>query len=283
MKTDYYEIEIAPTKANYDRIYNRLYLEGIQNIVEVDGLVKICFKKNERKKVTGLIENLQRIPGVIPGNINLTELESYDWSKKWKNSIRPVFIRNKIVIHPSWKRNEIKRSKNRIYLEIDPRMSFGTGQNETTQMMLEMMCDYLEPGDKYMLDFGCGTGILSIAGVKLGLKSVIAIDIDNDSIRDANYYILKNNTSKNIKLFRKDISHINQTNFDIISANIDSKTVSKNLRVIRAKLRNGGKLFIGGILQEEKAEIKKKLQNCGFEIVQTRKKTEWTAFYARKR
>jgi len=70
--------------------------------------------------------------------------------------------------------------KDKILIEIDPKMSFGTGHNETTQLVIELLIDEIDEEDKYILDYGCGTGILSIASIKLGMEKAIAIDIDDD-------------------------------------------------------------------------------------------------------
>jgi ribosomal protein L11 methyltransferase len=281
MRADYFEIEIAPTKSNYEVIYNLLYLEGIRYIIEENGVIKVCFKNHEQKQVTDLVKKLLKIHGLAPNDIDISRLKSHDWYKAWQNSINPVYIKNKIIIYPSWKKNSIKHAKGKILIEIDPKMSFGTGHNETTQMMLEMMCDYLKPNDKYMLDYGCGTGILAIAGVKLGVKASVAIDIDNDSINNANSYILKNNTAKNIKLYKADIAGIDETGFDVIVSNIDLKVITKNLKQIRAKLKIGGKLFVSGVLVNERDKLVQKLRRNKFKIIETREKAEWVAFYAR--
>lgn len=161
-------------------------------------------------------------------------------------------------------------------------MSFGTGHNETTQLVLEMMCGFLKPNDKYMLDFGCGTGVLSIAGIKLGLDSVIAIDIDEEAIENAKDYFRINNVSEFVKLFKKNISEIKETGFDIICANIVRSVIEENLKIISNKLKQSGKLFLSGILTEEDNRICNALSNDGFKIVEKFSKADWLGIYALK-
>ncbi len=144
-------------------------------------------------------------------------------------------------------------------------MSFGTGHNETTQLILELMCDYITTNDKTMLDYGCGTGILAIAGIKLGLNKAIAIDIDSDGIENAEENI-KNNNCEN----------------SIICANLTSQIIIQNLKNISKKLKPNGKLFITGILKDEKKSIINELKKCRFEIKEIRDKAEWTGLYGQK-
>jgi ribosomal protein L11 methylase PrmA len=106
MIRNYKEMQIVLSISNYETIYNALYLNGIENILIKDFDVK-------------------------------------NWNVKWEKSIKPVYIRDKIVIYPSWKKHHIKDSNRKVNIEIDPKFSFGTGHNGTTQLILEMMCDHL--------------------------------------------------------------------------------------------------------------------------------------------
>ena len=201
---------------------------------------------------------------------------------EWEKSIEPVYIKDKIIVYPSWKNNELKNPNGKILIEIDPKMSFGTGHNETTQMMLELMYDYIDNNDKYLLDYGCGTAVLAIAGIKLGVKLAVAIDIDEDSILNAMECMRKNEVSNIVKLYKTNINEISEKDFDIIVCNIDRTVILGNLKTIHAKLKPGGKLFITGILREEENEVKDSLKKQKFELIETRNKAEWLAFYTTK-
>ena len=133
-----------------------------------------------------------------------------------------------------------------------------------------------------MLDYGCGTAVLAIAGVKLGIKKAVAIDIDEDSIINAEEYIKRNGVSKSIKLYKANINCIKETDFDIITANIDRTVITENLEIIHSKLKTNGKLLITGILHEEEKEITNALRKQNFKIIEIRKKAEWLAFYSVK-
>lgn len=280
MNKIYYGVEVAFSKENYDTIYNLLYAEGIKTILEENGIIKFSI---EDKNSSELIKSkLLSLPSITEKDIFISKLENQDWNMEWEKSIEPVYIKDKIIVYPSWKKNELKNPNGKILIEIDPKMSFGTGHNETTQMMLELMYDYIDNNDKYLLDYGCGTAVLAIAGIKLGVKLAVAIDIDKDSILNAMECVRKNEVSNIVKLYKTNINEISEKDFDIIVCNIDRTVILGNLKTIHAKLKPGGKLFITGILREEENEVKDSFKKQKFELIETRNKAEWLAFYTTK-
>ena len=283
MERSYIELEIAFNEDTYDLIYNTLYINNVNSILEENGVVKVYLKEEEihlaEKIKAALIESGQ----VNENDINIEKYADQDWNKEWEKTIEPIYIAEKLIIYPSWKRNEIDLTKGIISIEIDPKMSFGTGHNETTQLILDQMCRYIAPlTDKYLLDFGAGTGILSIATVKLGVKKVIAIEIDDDSIENSKEYFTINNVCESITLYQSDISEITETGFDIIAANITSNVIIPNLPMIYDKLKSNGKLFITGILKEETEELIDHLTKNNFIMKELKQQAEWSAFYALK-
>jgi len=149
-------------------------------------------------------------------------------------------------------------------------------------LILELMTDHLDFNEKYLLDFGCGTGILAIAGVKLGIDKAIAIDTDDDSIENAKEYIKLNKVEDKIILYKSDINEISENNFDVICTNITSSVIIPNLKNIYSKLKPGGKLFITGVLIKEKSNIVYELEKNVFRVDEIRDKAEWTGIYSIK-
>lgn len=279
---NYLELQISYVEKNYEKIYNLLYMSGIENILEEDGFLKIYFPQKEKKEAQELAETLKEKFKLSDDSVSLKNFDAKNWNDEWENSIEPVYIKNKLVIYPSWKRKILISPDSKILVEIDPKMSFGTGHNETTQLVLELLLDEIDEEDKYMLDFGCGTGILSIASIKLGMEKAIAIDIDDDSIENAKEYFKVNGVNKNIKLIKGNISEIEEEGFDIICANIIRSVIEDNISKIHEKLKSGGKLFISGVLSDEEEKITGVLKRNGFEIKQINYKSEWIGLYAAK-
>ncbi len=280
MNSNYFEITIPFNKENFEQIENTLYYFGIENILEENGVVKIYIEDNNE-------ELIEKIKSELKNNhkteIKVEKFTDKNWNAEWENSIQPVYIKDKIVIHSSWNKETVENPEGKILIEIDPKMSFGTGHNETTQIVLEMFCEYLDANDRTMLDFGAGTAVLSIAAAKLGVENILAIEIDVDSIENAKEYIRNNGVEKHIKLDNCNISHVEESGFDVIAANIIRSVITANLKHIHSKLKSGGKLFISGILIEEEELLINELQKFDIEIIEVRKKTEWLGVYARKK
>jgi ribosomal protein L11 methyltransferase len=283
MERSYIELEIAFNESTYDLIYNVLYINDVTSILEENGVLKIYLGEKDSAKAAAIKNELISNAGVAAGDISIETYDNKDWNKEWEKTIEPVYIADKLVIYPSWKKDSLDLTGGRLAIEIDPKMSFGTGHNETTQLILEQMSVYIDPvTDRYLLDFGSGTGILAIAAAKLGVERVIAIEIDDDSIENAQDYFKLNDVSENITLYQKDISEIAETGFDVIAANITSNVILSNLKLMNEKLKEGGKLFVTGILKEETDELINNLTLNNFLMKELKQKAEWSAFCAIK-
>ncbi len=272
------EIIIEHDKRDYESICNVLYLNGVDTILEEDEQIIIYVPESVSERI---LEDLNTIEYHTLPDIHTSSFENKDWNEEWEKSIQLVNIKNKIIIYPSWKKKEVTKFKNKILIQIDPKMSFGTGHNETTQVVLEMMCDYIKPSDKFMRDFGCGTGILAIAGVKLGVNKCVAIDIDEDSIADAKENFANNKVLAKINCYRSSINYVKESGFDVICANIISGTILDNMMQIKNRLKSKGKLFLSGVLASEKKKVLQSLEDYGFEVLDVRKKNEWLGIYSK--
>ena len=283
MEKNYIELEIAFNESTYDLIYNRLYINELNTILEENGVVKVYLPASDTFLAEKIKQELISEDGVPDGSISIGIFNNKDWNSEWEKTIEPVYILDKLVIFPSWKKDELDLTRGNIPIEIDPKMSFGTGHNETTQLILEQMSTWIEPKtDRYMLDFGSGTGILAIAAVKLGLEKVIANEIDDDSIANAIDYFALNNVTGNVTLYQCDLTKVAEYGFDVIAANITSNVIIPNLPLMNQKLKSGGKLFITGILREETESLLNELTKNNFQMRELKQRAEWAAFYAIK-
>lgn len=279
----YLELQVIYNEKNYEAIYNTLYLSGIDNILEEDNCIKIYYPQKMKKNMEELVKHLKKEIGLKNDKLIINEFDSKNWNAEWEESIEPIYLKNKIIIYPSWKKDKLINPKDKILIEIDPKMSFGTGHNETTQLVLDFLIDEIDEEDKYMLDYGCGTGILTICAIKLGIENAVAIDIDENSMENASEYFELNGVSKNVKLLKGNITQIKETGFDIICANIIRSVIEENIGSINEKLKSGGKLFISGVLSEEEDKFRNLLESKGFELKQINYKSEWLGLYASKK
>lgn len=283
MDNNYYEVRITFNKDNYDLLYNELYLNGVENILEEDGVLKLYFGESDLKKIKLLKETLIEDEVINAKDFSFEKMENKNWNSEWESSIEPVYIKDKIIVYPSWKKDELKEPDGKILIEIDPKMSFGTGHNETTQLVLELMSENIKGNEKKLLDFGTGTGVLTIAGLKMGIENAVAIDIDDDSIENAKEYFKKNEVHDRVKLMKGSIHELEEYSFDVVTANIIRSVITDNFEHIKDRLNTNGKLFLSGILNTEDQTILELLFQNDFDVEDIVNGHEWIGIYAIKR
>ena len=201
--------------------------------------------------------------------------KNIDWNAEWKKGYKLVKITEKIYVYPSW--IEVPEEMgNKTVVRIDPQMGFGTGTHETTQLMMEFIEKYINE-QKYILDAGTGSGILSILSEKLNKQaSITAFDVDEDAIQNARINQNLNNC-KNIEWLIGNIEIVNKSDFDLITANINRVVLEELIPVFVEKMKDDSLLILSGILTEEINLIKKICAGLGLTEIEFRQKNEWTA------
>ena len=159
-------------------------------------------------------------------------------------------------------------------------MAFGTGHHETTYMMMEQM-EQLSFKNKKVLDFGCGTGILSILAEKLGASSTHALDNDPLSFENTKENMAVNN-SNNIQVQLGVLPDVQENNFDIILANINRSVILNTLSQLFQKIKKGGMILFSGILKSDENMLRQKLQKVGFDILNSQYKGDWICLKVQK-
>ncbi len=273
------KVTIGFEKKFYDLLIAYLITHGITSFEERENTIELYIPSVKRDEF--LVSFMKGFPR---GNAELTieEIENKNWNEEWEKSIEPVFIADKIIIYPSWKKKEIAKYKDRRKIQIDPKMAFGTGHNETTCLVLELMTKHLGKRPGYLLDYGCGTGILAIAGIKMGADKAVANETDEDSIDNAKECFAANRVSGRVKLYRSPLEGVKEKNFDVICANIISSVLKESMGIMRDKLKPRGKLFLSGILREEKSKFRKILEKQ-FKTIEILERSEWIGIYAVKK
>lgn len=234
--------------------------------------------EKSRKFVEENLSRLEKTNG-IECKIIYSDMNEEDWAQTWKTYFRPEKITANIVVKPTWR--EYTREHDEIILEIDPGMAFGTGTHPTTRMCITMIEKYLKRNDAF-LDIGTGSGILMIAAAKLGAIKVWGTDDDNVAVDTAYKNLIQNRISElSFKILAADLVDQITEQFDLVAANLTTKTILILLENVRRVLVQDGIFVCSGILETDKDEVLKKMQDLDFERVDMLTKDEWISIACR--
>lgn len=208
-----------------------------------------------------------------------------DWANTWKQYFKPFPVGEKLYIKPSWE-PVTEAAAGRTILEIDPASSFGTGQHHTTRLCLEFLEKEITP-QTHLLDLGCGSGILLIAGMLLGAEKGYGTDISENAVRiarenaeknhlDANRYTFSMGNIVNDEALRAQIG----SGYDLIVANIVADVLIAMAPLFHFFLKPNGKVIVSGIITERADEVLTALQENGYQILTQKEASGWVAAVA---
>ncbi len=247
--------------------------EGIQGDERISTLVKLVeeFKNNSTIDAGSL-------------KIDISTLDDEDWANNWKQYFHPIVIGERFVVKPTWEEYE---PDGRFIIDIDPESSFGTGQHETTALCLEAV-ETVNVENKDILDMGCGSGILGIGASMLGAKSVVAVDIEENSARIATENAKKNGVfSDSFKVYWGNVLDggdfkekilPDKKIYQIVLINIVADIVVEMLPMITKSLE--GKIVCSGIISERKEKVLNALKLNGYKITEIKEKNDWVCIVA---
>ena len=245
-----------------------------------------CNPEKIMMQVQDIFQEVKQFCNIGKGTVSLSETEDKDWINNWKTFFKPFRAADNIVIKPTWETYE-KENEDDILIEIDPGIAFGTGSHETTKLCIQALDKYVKKGDS-VLDVGCGSGILSIAALKLGAAHATAIDIDEVAVKVAAENMEVNHIpASQYTLFDGDLitnSFLKVkagTGHDIVVANILADVIIPLTGVIRPHLKKGGLYITSGIINTKEEEVREALIANGFEILGVEYMKEWCCFIAK--
>ena len=208
----------------------------------------------EKIRVKAMYQNIKNLSDLENEIINKTNIKilnnkvikaigKKDWQEEWMQSSKPMRFGEKLWIYPD---HLIDNLEGKVCVNLNPGLAFGTGSHPTTRLCLEWL-EKSNLDQKSVLDYGCGSGILGISAIKLGAKSVTAIDLDPQAVIAS-----KNNAEKNHVQQAIEITDNNKTiekNFNIIVANILAKPLIELAPYFYKKLNKEGAICLSGILE----------------------------------
>ncbi len=219
---------------------------------------------------------LSDLPEAALRSIQPLTIADQDWLSEWKKGYEPVTIGAKILITPSWKRDKIEAGE-RVIVQIDPGMAFGTGTHETTRGCLELLEKYWHGGS--LLDVGTGTGILAIAAVKLvpGAR-VIGFDVDPEAIDVALENAGINGVEEAIDFEVNKLASFHGQAFDVVLANLTADVIEPLAADFPPVMSSVGTLIVSGILREQGDDVCAALGADGLEVIESKPDGEWVTF-----
>ena len=213
--------------------------------------------------------------------MTMDTMEDADWENNWKQYYKPMEIGERLLVIPQWETAEVG---DRVPLILEPGLTFGTGSHATTRLCLMALEKHVKPGMR-VVDLGCGSGILSIAALKLGAAEARAIDIDDKCINVAYENAAMNGIGKDSYTVLSgniltDQSAVEQLGggYDIVVANIVSDIIIALAPQARYYMKEDALFLCSGIIDTRAEEVKGKLVEAGFEVLEERSADGWFSF-----
>lgn len=211
-------------------------------------MVALFDAETDMQQIVDLLKEAQYL--VESSVYKIEQIEDKDWEREWMDNFHPMRFGKRLWICPSWREVPDENATN---VMLDPGLAFGTGTHPTTALCLEWL-DSLDLQDKTVIDFGCGSGILAIAALKLGAKSAVGIDIDPQAILASRNNAEQNGVADRLQLFLSEDKPAD-LKADVVVANILAGPLKELYPVIRQLVKPNGVLGLSGILATQASSV----------------------------
>ncbi|MBR2483473.1 MAG: 50S ribosomal protein L11 methyltransferase [Oscillospiraceae bacterium] len=265
---DYVDEDLEKQMAGKSRI--TFYLEDAPEAAETVTAVKIALAtlKKERSDLGEL-------------DLSMEGVQDSDWENNWKKFYKPMEIGERLLVIPEW---ETADPKGRVTLILNPGLTFGTGSHATTRLCLKALERYIHGGET-VLDLGCGSGILSIAALRLGASRAFACDIDEKCETVAYENAALNGVTKDVYTVRtgdvlsdEKLKAAIGGGYDMVVANIVSDVIIGLAPHVRPYLKDGGKFLCSGIIDTRAEEVKNELIAAGWNVLESNSSEGWFSY-----
>jgi len=263
------------TPANRAAVINALFEIGAEGVQELDDDILTHFRDIDRSRVTATLQRAD-----ARARIEYEATPAVDWSAEWRSRITAHRL-GRLVVTPPWLGERFTPAERIV---IEPAMAFGTGEHESTRGVLRLMQQVIRAGD-VVADLGAGSAVLAIAAAKLGARQVLAIELDQDAIGNAEANVIANGVSETVTVIQGDAFTLLPlvAPVRVVLANIVSSVLKELLPGVAEALTSDGVAIISGILKDEQEEMRTALRSSGWSVLQTDEEgVWWSATVARR-
>ena len=269
-------------KSTWDYVDDAVLKELNSKVTLVKAYIPLDITEETVKKINADLETLKEN---CKGNIETGSLETVkrivdgdDWIEIWRKHYRPIELGN-VLICPAW--IERKPKEGQIEVIIDSNMAFGTGEHETTSMVLSLMQKFVSNAET-VIDVGTGSGILGIAAAKLGAKKVVMTDIDYVAVKSAKHNCEINGVADKCEVDLNNLLDDKKITGDLVLANITADVLLILSDSIPAHVKKGGVLIMSGIIKSRVDDVVRRYTEIGFQLEERRDEGEWIALVMKK-
>lgn len=213
--------------------------------------------------------------------LSMKNVADEDWENNWKAFYKPMEIGGRLLVVPAW---EDAPESERVKLILNPGLTFGTGGHATTRLCLTAL-DRLIQGGEAVLDLGCGSGILSLAALRLGAARAFACDVDPTCVTVANENAALNGVGPDVYTVRAgdvtadaELARVCGGDYDLVVANIVADVILSLAPRVRPLLKPGGRFLCSGIIDERAPEVRRALEDAGWRVIEENSAEGWFSY-----
>ena len=273
----------------------QMFVDILPDMPEDDGCAYLTFYLDEEVdkhemllKVRQELEEMRSYLNVGDCTIEESQTEDVDWVNNWKQYFHQFHV-DDILIKPSWEEVQ-PEDREKLLIQIDPGTAFGTGMHETTQLCIRQIKKYVTE-DTVLLDVGTGSGILSIAALKLGARYACGTDLDPCAINAVKENMEVNGIPEdkytvmlgNIIDDKEVQDAVGYEKYDMVVANILAEVLVPLTPVILAQMKPGALYITSGIIDDKEETVVEAVKKAGLEVLEVNHQGEWVSVTARKR
>ncbi|QAT50866.1 50S ribosomal protein L11 methyltransferase [Caproiciproducens sp. NJN-50] len=265
--------------------------EEVEQIAHIDLIDEDLLKKDRSKAVVHVYIAPEDSPAEaiaflreryaasgIKYGIETASCAQEDWINNWKQYFHPIPVGKRLLIRPDWEQAE--NPEGRVVLDLEPGIAFGTGTHETTRLCMEFLEESVVPGCS-MLDVGCGSGILSVAGLLLGAERAVGVDIDPLAVKTAVQNAERNHVENRFTGICGSLTDRVEGKFQVVAANIVADVILELLKDIGNFMVPDSILILSGIIDEREQDVLDGLKNS-FAVVGRKEEKGWVALAVRQ-